>query len=516
MSEASSAAQPGWAGADAEPDPKRWLVLIVIAVAQLMVVLDATVMNIALPSAQKALNFNDVDRQWIVTAYSLSFGSLLLFGGRLADLIGRRLIFMIGLGGFAVASAIGGASVNFPMLVTARAAQGVFGAMLAPAALSLLATTFTDPKERGKAFGIYGSVAAGGGAVGLLLGGALTSYLDWRWCLYINLAFAGAAIVGALMWLQARSGPREAHLDIPGVILVSAGVFALVYGFSNAALHGWTTPSTYLFFVVAVVLLAGFVVWMTRAAHPLLPPRVVLDRNRGSAYLGTLIVGAGMFGIFLFLTYYLQNTKGYSPVITGVAFLPMVACIAVSSNLSNIVLLPRIGPKPIIFFGFVFAAVGMVLLTRLTVSSGYASTVLPGIMVTGFGMGLMFSVAFNTGTYGVAPQDTGVASATVNTGQQLGGSIGTSLLTTIFASALSSYVAGHVTRGASKAAAGAAQAAGAVHGYTTAFWWCAGIFVVGAVVCGALMRRGPVGGPAAPAVPAAPAGTDVTESATAV
>src|ERR1700722_12166906 len=289
----SSGTQHGQ-GAAAPPDSRRWLILVVIAIAQLMVVLDATVMNIALPSAQRGLGFSNVDRQWIVTAYSLSFGSLLLFCGRLADLIGRKVMFITGLAGFAVASAVGGASVNFGMLVTARACQGVFGAMLAPAALSLLATTFTDPKERGKAFGIYGSVAAGGGAVGLLLGGALTSYLSWRWCLYINLVFAGAAIIGALLLLkkQPRTG---AQLDVPGVLLVSAGVFCLVYGFSNAATHDWATPSTYGFLAVGVALLAAFAFWMSRASHPLLPPRVVLDRNRGAAYLGTLIVGIGLF-----------------------------------------------------------------------------------------------------------------------------------------------------------------------------------------------------------------------------
>jgi EmrB/QacA subfamily drug resistance transporter len=508
----SSGARPAWSDASSEPDPQRWLILVVIAIAQLMVVLDATVMNIALPSAQKALSFTDVDRQWIVTAYSLSFGSLLLFGGRLADLVGRRTMFITGLAGFAAASAVGGASIDFPMLVTARACQGLFGAMLAPAALSLLATTFTDPKERGKAFGIYGSVAAGGGAVGLLLGGALTSYLSWRWCLYINLFFAGLAITGAFAFLQARSGPREAHLDFPGVLLVSSGVFCLVYGFSNAALHSWTTPSTYLFFAAAAVLLAGFAFWMSRAAHPLLPPRVVLDRNRGAAYLGTLITGAGMFGIFLFLTYYLQDTLNYSPVITGVAFLPMVVCIAVGSNLSNIVLLPRIGPKPIISTGLVLAAVGMILMTRIGLHSGYPGTILPAIMVTGLGMGLMFSTAFNVGTYGVAPQDTGVASATVNTGQQLGGSIGTSLLTTIFASAMTGYIASHVSAHSSRALIQAVTASALVHGYVTAFWWCAGIFAMGAIVCGTLMRRGPL--QAAAHAPAAPATAESTSPVT--
>jgi EmrB/QacA subfamily drug resistance transporter len=498
----------GWGAASAEPDPRRWMILVVIAVAQLMVVLDATVMNIALPSAQADLHFSNVDRQWVVTAYSLSFGSLLLFGGRLADLVGRRLMFIVGLAGFAVASAVGGASVNFAMLVTARACQGVFGAMLAPAALSLLATTFTDPKERGKAFGIYGSVAAGGGAVGLLLGGALTSYLSWRWCLYINLIFAGAAIIGALAFLHSRSGPRQAELDVPGVVLVSAGVFCLVFGFSNAATHGWSTPSTYLFLLAGAVLLAGFAFWMSRAKSPLMPPRVVLDRNRGAAYLGILIAGAGMFGIFLFVTYYLQDTLHYSPVITGAAFLPMVACIAIGSNLSNIVLMPRIGPKPLIAAGLTLAAVGMTLFTRIGVHSGYAGTVLPALLVTGLGMGLMFSTAFNTGTYGVSPRDAGVASAMVNTGQQLGGSIGTSLLNTIFASAAAGYVASHLAPrpGARPSAAlvQEVQSAAVVHGYVVAFWWVAGIFLFGAVVCGSLMRRGPLR-PVAQGTPAASA-----------
>ena len=438
-----------------------------------------------------------MDRQWIVTAYALSFGSLLLFCGRLADLVGRKRMFLIGLAGFAAASAIGGASVNFEMLVTARACQGVFAAMLAPAALSLLTTTFSDPSERGKAFGVYGAIAGAGAAVGLLLGGALTSYLSWRWCLYINLIFAAVAIAGGAVLLKKQPKVPGGRLDIPGVILVSSGVFCLVYGFSNAATHGWGTPSTYGFLAAGVVLLVAFALWQGRAKYPLLPPRVVLDRNRGAAYLAILIVGAGLFGIFLFLTYYMQVSLGYSPVISGVAFLPMVACVAIAANVANIVLLPRIGPKPIVIVAFLLLTGGQIWLTRIGVRGDYVADILGPLMITGVGMGFLFSTAINTGTYGVDPRDAGVASASVNTGQQLGGSIGTSLLNTIAASATTAYITTHLAALHARptpVVVHTVQAAGFVHGYTTVFWWCTGLFVFGAVVCGLLMRSGPLQG----------------------
>jgi EmrB/QacA subfamily drug resistance transporter len=494
-----------------EPDPRRWLILGVVGLAQLMVVLDITIVNIALPSAQKALGFSTVDRQWVVTAYALAFGSLLLFAGRLGDLIGRKVIFLTGLIGFAGVSAIGGASVNFAMLVTARACQGVFGAMLAPAALSLLTTTFSDPKERGKAFGVYGAIAGGGGAVGLLLGGVLTEYLDWRWCLYVNLIFAGIAATGGAMLLNRQPrAQRRPKLDLFGVALVSSSMFCLVYGFSNAASHNWHTPSTYGFLAAGVVLLAVFALWQSRAANPLLPPRVVLDRNRGGAYLGILVVGAGMFGIFLFLTYYLQQTLHYSPVVTGVAFLPMIALIVVCANLSNIVLLPRFGPRPLVFIGMLLAAAGMVWLTRIGVHSGYASAVLGPLMVAGMGFGFTVAPCMNTGTFGVAPQDAGVASATLNTGQQVGGSIGTSLLNTVFTSATAGYITAHITPLTVVHGRPSPQliGLGLIHGYTTGFWWAAAIFASGAVICGSLMRWGPLTRWQAPAASGTRPGAD--------
>jgi EmrB/QacA subfamily drug resistance transporter len=481
-------------------DRRRWLILGVIALAQLMVVLDLTVMNIALPSAQRALHFTTVDRQWVVTAYSLAFGSLLLLGGRLADLLGRKVTFLAGLVGFAGVSAIGGASVNFTMLITARACQGAFAALLVPSALSLLTTSFTGQKDRGRAFGIYGAIAGAGGAVGLLLGGVLTEYLSWRWTLYVNLIFATVAFVGGMLLLQRQSSPAKPRLDIPGVLLVSGALFCLVYGFSNAASHSWHAPSTYGFLAAGVALGAAFALWQVRAANPLLPPRVVLDRSRGGAYLSMLIASAGLFGTFLFLTYYLQQGLGYSPLVTGVAFLPLSVGLILAANLSTVVLMPRVGPKPLIALGMLGAAGGAAWLAELGPHTGYSAGVLGPMILAGLGIGLVIAPAINTGTFGVVPQDAGVASATVTVGQQLGASVGTSLLNTIFAGAVTSYLAANIAAArivGRHALTGLALA----HGYDTAFWWTAGIFAAGAVVGGVLLRRGPLRQVRAPTPP---------------
>jgi EmrB/QacA subfamily drug resistance transporter len=479
------------------PDRRRWLILGTVGLAQLMVVLDTAIVNIALPSAQRALGFSTADRQWVVTAYALAFGSLLLLGGRLGDMIGRKTTFLAGALGFAAASAVGGAATSFGMLVAARATQGAFGALLAPAALSILSTTFSDPKERGKAFGVYGAIVGAGGAIGLVLGGILTEYLSWRWCLYVNLFFAGLAVIGAVLLLRHRSVGTRPRLDLPGAVAVSASMFCLVYGFSNAANHSWGTPSTYGFLAAGVALLAGFAFWQTRAASPLLPPRVVLDRNRGGAYLAVLIAGAGMFGIFLFLTYYMQQTLGYSPVISGVAFLPVIAMVVVAANLSNVVLLPRLGPRPLVTAGMLLAAGSLVWLTRIGVHSSYESAVLGPLLLAGLGFGFTIAPSMNTGTFGVAPQDAGAASATLNTGQQVGGSIGTSLLNTIFAGAVAQYLTSHLrpaTLVHGRPAPSLTELS-LIHGYTTGFWVAAAIFGAGAVICGTLLRSGPLRSP---------------------
>jgi EmrB/QacA subfamily drug resistance transporter len=477
---------------------RRWLILAVLGLAQLMVVLDATIVNIALPSAQNDLGFSDASRQWIITAYALAFGSLLLLGGRIGDLFGRKWVFVAGLIGFAIASALGGAAQSFGLLVGARALQGVFGALLAPAALSLLTTTFTAPSERNKAFGVFGAIAGSGAAAGLLLGGLLTEYLSWRWCLYVNLAFAGIAVFGALSLLTNSRPVDKPQLDIPGTITASAGLFALVYGFSHAAQTSWSNPTTIGFLIAGVVLIAVFIWLQQRVAHPLLPLRVVLDRDRGGSYLAVGLSGIAIFGVFLFLTFYLQQNLNFSPVKSGLAFLPMTFAIMFSATTAQTKLLPKVGPRRLVGTGLVLGAIGMIYLTGIGAHSSYWSHVFPALIIMGLGFGLIFAPAISSATLGVEPKDAGVASAMVNTMQQIGGSIGTALLSTLAASATTTYLAGKGTPNPELLA----QAA--VHGYTTAFYWSAAIFAVAAVVCTALLRPGvPAGeqvGAAAPAM----------------
>ena len=457
---------------------RRWLILGVIAIAQLLVVLDATIVNIALPSAQQDLGFSDDDRQWVITAYALAFGSLLLLGGRIADLFGRKWTFIGGLLGFAGASALGGAAQSFDLLVAARALQGASAALLAPAALSLLTTTFTDPAERGKAFGVYAGIAGAGGAIGLLLGGALTEALDWRWCLYVSLVFAIPAAIAAMRLLHHIPVTSRPRLDLAGALTASAGLFALVFGLARGEADGWGAPVTIVSLAGSALLLTGFLALERRVAHPLLPLRVVTDHNRGASFLAISIASAGLFGLFLFLTFYLQNTKGLSALETGLAFLPLSFSIAPTVGIVTTRVLPRTGPRPLVPAGMALAALGMVLLTRIGVDTAYASHVLPSLILIGVGFGLTLGPSFATATFGVAENDSGVASAMVNTSQQIGGAIGTALLSTVAASATSAYLADH----------GPAIGQAAVEGYTTAFWWAAGVFALGALVSAGLLR----------------------------
>jgi EmrB/QacA subfamily drug resistance transporter len=476
-------------------NPRRWTALIFIALAQLMVVLDATIVNIALPSAQRELHISDANKQWVITAYALAFGGLLLFGGRIADLWGRKRAFIIGLLGFAGASALGGAAANEAMLFSARALQGVFGALLAPAALSLLTVTFTEAKERAKAFGVFGAIAGGGAAIGFILGGLLTEYMDWRWTLFVNIPISVIAAAGAVAFVHDHpEGRNHNRLDIPGVVLATAGLVCLVYGFTKAAEDGWGAGLTVGLFVAAGVLLAAFVVVERVIKAPLLPLRVVTDRNRGGVYLSLGLAVIAMFGLFLFLTYYFQIIEGYSALKTGVAFLPMVVAMITGSTQIGARLMNHVPPRLLMAPGFVVAAVGMLLLTQIKVGSSYTELVLPAQLLLGIGMGTAFMPAMSLATQGVQPRDAGIASAMVNTSQQVGGAIGTALLNTIAATATTHWLTSHATGRPTPALINQA----AVHGYSTAIWWAVGILLVSAALAATLINTGkPLPGPTA-------------------
>jgi EmrB/QacA subfamily drug resistance transporter len=471
---------------------RRWWILAVLGIAQLMVVLDSTIVSIALPTAQSDLGFNNADRQWIVTGYALAFGSLLLIGGRLADFFGRRWALVVGLVGFALASAVGGAAQNFGMLVTARAVQGAFGALLAPAILALLTTTFTDPAERGKAFGIFGGIAGAGASLGLLLGGVLTEYATWRWTLYVNLAFAAIAFVGAMLLLprHERDAERQGN-DWAGTFTITAGLFALVYGFSNAYQQSWTSAVTVVCLVLAAVLLVSFVIIENRVANPILPMRVIVDRNRGGAFLVMFLASIGMFAVFLFLTYYLQAVLRYSAVKSGLAFLPLTGMIIVVASFGSAVLVTKISARIMIPIGMAVAAFGLYLLTHISITGNYASVVLPATLVMGAGLGFVFAPGFNLAILGVSPQDAGVASAGVNAAQQVGGSVGTALFNTIAGSVVGTYLAAHlhgVTPNSPQYQL--VQANAQLHSYIVAFWIAAAVFVGGAIVSALVLRSG--------------------------
>jgi len=440
-----------------------------------MIVLDSSIMNIAIPSAKVDLGISDANQQWVITAYTLAFGSLLLLGGRVGDYMGRKKIFLVGLIGFAAASALGGIATTQGMLFGARALQGVFGALLAPAALAIISVTFTVPAERAKAFGVIGAISGGGAAIGLILGGTLTEFFSWRWCLGVNTPIAFIAAVLAIKFVHESKAEGDNTYDIPGVVTATAGLFALTYGFNQAATNGWSDGHTISFLVGAVVLLVAFVAIEMRVKNPLMPMRVVTDRNRGGSYLGSLVVGAGLFSMFLFLGLYLQVILGYSPLKSGFAFLPFTAGIIVFAGIAS-ALLPKFGPKPLMVPGLIAAGFGLLMLTRITPETSYVTHVMPSLLIMSSGMALVFIPLTSTSLHAVSHHDTGVASAMVNTSQQIGGSLGTALLNTVAATATATYATAHTELGKM------VQPFAMTHGFTVAFKVSAGLLFVGAVV----------------------------------
>ena len=460
--------------------PDRWRTLFVIAIAQLMVVLDASIVNIAIPSAKADLGISDANQQWVVTAYTLAFGSLLLLGGRIADFVGRKKIFIIGLLGFAAASALGGIASTQGLLFASRGLQGVFGALLAPAALSIVSVTFTDPKERARAFGVYGAISGGGAAIGLILGGTLTEYFSWRWCLGVNTPIALVAGLLAFKYVHESKAGGDHSYDLPGTLTASAGLFALVYGFNEAATKGWSANITIAFLAASAILLIAFFIFEKKVKNPLMPIRIISERNRGGSYLGSLVVGAGLFSMFLFLGIYLQSVLGYTPLKAGFAFMPFTAGIIVFAGVAS-QLLPKVGPRPLMVPGLLAAAVGLLLLTQITPETSYITHVLPALLIMSSGMALVFIPLSTTALHGVGNRDAGVASALINTSQQVGGSLGTALLNTVAATATTSYMTANATK---------SPLFGLTHGFTVAFTVSAALLVVGAIVLALFINIG--------------------------
>ena len=432
-------------------------------------------MNIAIPSAKAELGISDANQQWVITAYTLAFGSLLLLGGRIGDYVGRKRIFIIGLIGFAAASAIGGVAANEGMLYSSRALQGVFGALLAPAALAIISETFTVPAERAKAFGVFGAISGGGAAIGLIVGGTLTEFFSWRWCLGVNTPIAIVAAILAIKFVHESKAEGDKTYDIPGVLFATAGLFSLTYGFNEAATKGWSANSTLTYLGASIVLLITFVIIESKVKNPLMPLRVITERNRGGSYLGSLVVGAGLFSMFLFLGLYLQVVLGYSPLKSGFAFLPFTAGIIIFAGVAS-QLLPKFGPKPLMVPGLIAAGVGLLLLTNITPETSYATHVVPSLLIMSSGMALVFIPLTSTSLHGISGHDTGVASAMLNTSQQIGGSLGTALLNTVAATATTTYMTANAALGDKL------MPAAMTHGFTVAFKFSAALLFVGAIV----------------------------------
>jgi EmrB/QacA subfamily drug resistance transporter len=460
------------------------LALVVISAAQLMIVLDATIVNVALPTIHRSLHFSSGNLEWLITAYSLTFGGLLLFGGRTGDLYGKRRMFMVGIAIFAVASLLGGLATSDVWLIITRGGQGIGGAIAAPTALSLIATNFPEGPPRNRAMGVYAAMSGAGGAVGLLLGGVLTDLASWRWVFFVNVPIGALVLFLAPRALN-ESDTTSGRLDVPGALTVTAGMLSLVYGLSNASSHSWSSPSTVLPLCLAGVLLASFGLVETRSSAPLMPLRIFANRNRSGAYAMMFCIGTAVFSMFFFLTQFLQNVLGWSPLKTGVGFLPMTAGIVVAAGVTSR-LVGRIGIRLPLLLGPAGACLGLAWLSRLTVTSGYVDIVGP-LLIISLAMGMSFVPLTLTAVAGVSPRETGLASALLNTNQQVGGALGLSVLATIAIDATKNKVQslavalhGHVTA--------ATTAVATTHGYTTAFEVASCIALAGFLVSAIVIR----------------------------
>jgi EmrB/QacA subfamily drug resistance transporter len=422
------------------PRPRNLaLALAVIAVAQLMVVLDVAIVNVALPSIQRSLHFTATNLEWVVNAYAIAFGGLLLLGGRAGDLFGRRRMFIAGTLLFTVGSLAGGLATTSTLLIIARVAQGIGGAIVAPTALSLLADTFAEGKARNRALGVYSAVSAGGGALGLLLGGVITNYFSWRWILFVNVPVGIVLALVAPRVLLATPG-RRGRLDLPGAISVTAGATLLVYSLSRAATHGWRDTMTVATLGIALGLLVGFVAIEALSRQPLMPLRIFANRNRSAAYVLSLAIGATLSGMLFLLTLFLQNVLHFSPLQAGVAFLPTALGVGLGAGITSR-LIGRIGPRPPMTLGALLVAVGLFWLSGVTVSAGYGSHVLGPLVVLAVGLGMVFVSTSVVAISGVTPDESGLASALLNVGRQLGGSLGIAVLGTVAATVTTSQLA---------------------------------------------------------------------------
>ncbi|HEY1761912.1 MAG TPA: MFS transporter [Acidimicrobiales bacterium] len=455
------------------------LALAVISCAQLMIVLDATVVNVAIPTIHHALHFSAANLEWLVTAYSLTFGGLLLFGGRTGDLYGKRRMFMLGIAVFAISSLLGGFAVNDVWLIFTRGLQGIGAAIAAPTALALIATNFPEGRARNRAMGVYAAMSGGGGAVGLLLGGLLTSYVSWRWIFFVNVPIAAVVLFLAPRALS-ESESSSGHLDVPGAVTATGGMLALVYGLSNASSHSWSSLSTLISLAVAVVLLVTFALIERRSKEPLMPLSIFSNRNRSASFAVMLCIGIALFSLFYFLTLYLQNILGWSAIRTGVGFLPMTIGIIIAAGLTS-QLVSKIGVRVPLVVGSAAAVVGMLWITRITVTSSYLDILGPLILIA-LGLGFVFVPLTLTAVSGVKAEEAGLASALLNTMQQVGGAIGLAVLATVAIDATNSQEHGahHLSTTASNIAT--------THGYTTAFFVSAGITFIAFIISVAAIR----------------------------